>query len=137
MVSQKPKRLHTRSTRDDAPGMMAATSASMEAFTALGLSETLAEAAVALGWAAPSKIQQEAVPHAVSGTYAYLRVWKTTFYPVHASLRRVCGRVNTLPPDGPSARNRTRVDEGVCSQNEAFESIQANARFARHAFQQA
>jgi ATP-dependent RNA helicase DDX47/RRP3 len=53
---------------------MAPASASMEAFTALGLSETLAEAAVALGWAAPSKIQQEAVPHAVSGTYACMRV---------------------------------------------------------------
>lgn len=58
----------------DAPRRMAPASASMEAFTALGLSETLAEAAVALGWAAPSKIQQEAVPHAVSGTYACMRV---------------------------------------------------------------
>ena len=39
----------------------------MAAFAALGLNEQLCEAAAALGWATPSPIQKEAIPHAVAG----------------------------------------------------------------------
>lgn len=42
-------------------------------FMALGLSEQLAEAAVKLGWSSPSKIQEEAVPHAINGTSSNLQ----------------------------------------------------------------
>jgi hypothetical protein len=39
----------------------------LQAFEALGLCKQVADAAVALGWKTPSKIQLEAIPHAVQG----------------------------------------------------------------------
>ena len=37
------------------------------AFQALGLCEQLAEAAAALGWKAPSSIQEQAIPQVLAG----------------------------------------------------------------------
>ena len=39
----------------------------VEAFQKLGLNDQLCEAAADLGWATPSPIQLEAVPHAAGG----------------------------------------------------------------------
>lgn len=39
----------------------------LEAFQKLGVCSQLAEAAVSLGWKAPSAIQVQAVPHALQG----------------------------------------------------------------------
>ena len=40
---------------------------SIEAFMALGVCKELAEAAAGLGWKTPSAIQEQAIPHLLSG----------------------------------------------------------------------
>ena len=69
----------------------------LKAFTALGLCDQLAEAATDLGWTAPSRVQEQAIPLLLQGA-----PW---FWNVQASTAQLCGSLEAATPlcSGPDS----------------------------------